>query len=213
LASVASRGLHFSSFRRSSNSQKTSRYTPPRRANEHENQRPHRHGALDPQRNARTEENNRSSSRKILATYFPSPRRGGEDSFYSKRAGWAHALSGSRKLLKPTPTKRKSCFEPRSTRSRSDKAMLVGSSQEEGRAYGVWLRVRILNSLVFSLGTTVRATRNSLRDVAQVSSARRRIIGSISASGTSCSKVSSTDTDFVGRSEMTSLSSIPRASS
>ena len=90
-------------------------------------------------------------------------------------------------------------------RSRSDRAILVSSSQEEGGACGVWLRVRILNSLVFSLSTTVRATRDSLRDASQVFSARRRIIGSVSANITSCSKVSSVDMDCVGRSGMTSL--------
>src|SRR5205085_7788180 len=37
--------------------------------------------------------------------------------------------------------------------------MSVNSSQDEGGAPGVWLRVRILNSLVFSLRTTVRALR------------------------------------------------------
>jgi len=35
-------------------------------------------------------------------------------------------------------------------RSRSDRAMLVNSSQDEGGELGVWLRVRILNSLVLS---------------------------------------------------------------
>ena len=40
---------------------------------------------------------------------------------------------GSRKLLRPTPTRRKRCCVPRSTRSRSDKAMLVNSSQDRGR--------------------------------------------------------------------------------
>jgi len=33
--------------------------------------------------------------------------------------------------------------------------MFVNSSQEQGGDWGVWLRVRILNSLVFSLRTTV----------------------------------------------------------
>src|ERR1700730_14144783 len=98
-------------------------------------------------------------------------------------------------------------------RSRSDRAMLVNSSQEEGGALGVWLRVRILNSLVFNLRTTVRGTRNSLRDAVQVFSARRRIIGSVSVRVTSCSKVSSADTDCVGLLGMTSLLSIPRAHS
>ena len=36
---------------------------------------------------------------------------------------------------------------------------------------GVWLRVRILNSLVLSLSTTVRAIRDSLREAAQTFSA------------------------------------------
>jgi hypothetical protein len=54
-------------------------------------------------------------------------------------------------------------FGLRSMRSRSDRAMLVSSSHEEGGACGVWLRPRILNSLVFSLRTTVRAIRSSLR--------------------------------------------------
>lgn len=58
----------------------------------------------------------------------------------------------------------------------SDKAILVNSSQEEGGKAGVWLHVRILNSLVFSLRTTVRAIRTSLREAVQVFSARRRII-------------------------------------
>src|ERR1700730_19469341 len=99
---------------------------------------------------------------------------------YSKRAGCSSASSGPRKLLKPTPTRRKRCCGPRSTRSLSDKAMLVNSSQEEGGEAGVWLRVRILNSLVFSLRTTVRAMRDSLREADQIFSARSRIIGSVS---------------------------------
>jgi len=77
----------------------------------------------------------------------------------------------------------------------------------------VWLRVRILNSLVFSFSTMVRAIRDSLREPAQVCSASFRIIGSISVSKTSCSKVSSADMDCVGLSGTTSLLSIPRANS
>ena len=73
----------------------------------------------------------------------------------------------------------------------------------------MWLRVRILNSLVFSFSTTVRAIRDSLRDAAQVCSASFWIIGSISVSKTSCSKVSSADMDCVGLSGTTSLLSIP----
>jgi hypothetical protein len=38
-------------------------------------------------------------------------------------------------------------------------AIFVSSSQEEGGEPGVWLRVRILNSLVFSFSATVRAIR------------------------------------------------------
>src|SRR5947208_8358004 len=91
--------------------------------------------------------------------------------------------------------------------------MSVNSSQEEGGELGVWLRVRIVNSLVFNLSTTVRAIRDSLRETDQSFSARRRIMGSVSDNGTSLSKVSSTEIDCVGRSEMTSLLSTPRASS
>jgi hypothetical protein len=65
----------------------------------------------------------------------------------------------------------------------------------------VRLRVRILNWLVFSLRTTVRAIRDSLREI------------SVSANGTSCSKVSSTDIDLVSLSGTTSLRSTPREKS
>jgi hypothetical protein len=105
------------------------------------------------------------------------------------------------------------CCGPRSTRSRSFTAISVSSSQEDGRELVVWLRVRILNSLVFGLSTTVRAIRDSLRDADQSFSVSRRIIGSVSDSRASCSKVSSTEIDCVGRSGMTALSSTPRASS
>ena len=37
----------------------------------------------------------------------------------------------------------------------------------------VWLRVRILNSLVFSFSTTVRAIRDSLREAAHVCAASK----------------------------------------
>src|ERR1035438_1078551 len=90
--------------------------------------------------------------------------------------------------------------------------MPVNSSQEEGGESGVWLRVMILNSPVFSLRTTVRALRDSLREADQSFSERRRIIGSVSANNRSCSKVSSTDIDCVGLSGTTGLWSIPRAS-
>src|SRR2546425_403420 len=46
-------------------------------------------------------------------------------------------------------------------RWRNDRAMLVNSSQEEGGEPGVWLRLRILNSLVLNFSTTVRAIRDS----------------------------------------------------
>ena len=77
----------------------------------------------------------------------------------------------------------------------------------------MWLRVRILKSLVFNFSTTVRAIRDSLREAAHVCSASFRIIGSISINKTSFSKVSSADTDCVGLSGTTSLLSIPRANS
>ena len=63
-----------------------------------------------------------------------------------------------------------------------------------------------------SLILIVRATRDSLREADQTFSASRLIIGSVSVSKTSCSKVSSTDIDCVGRSATTGLSSMPRAS-
>ena len=66
-----------------------------------------------------------------------------------------------------------------------------------------------LDSLGFSFSTTVRAIRDSLRDAAHVCSVSFRIIGSISVSKTSCSKVSSADMDCVGLSGTTSLLSIP----
>src|SRR5581483_11690188 len=74
-------------------------------------------------------------------------------------------------------------------------------------------RVRILNSLVFNFRTTVCAIRDSLREADQTFSASRRIITSVSPRSTSCSKVSSADMDWVGRSGTTGVSSIPRASS
>jgi hypothetical protein len=73
--------------------------------------------------------------------------------------------------------------------------------------------VRILKSLVFNLSTTVRAIRDSLREALHVFSASLRIIGSVSANVTSCSKVSSAEMDCVGRSGMTWLLSSPRANS
>jgi len=65
----------------------------------------------------------------------------------------------------------------------------------------------------FQLKDSVRARRDSSRAADHSFSARRRIIGSVSANKTSRSNVSSTDTDFVGRSGIPGLSSMPRASS
>jgi hypothetical protein len=77
--------------------------------------------------------------------------------FKSKRGDCR--CSRSRKLLRPTPTRRKRCVD-------RGRCGLVGReqsssvpSQDSGGTPGVWLRVRMLNSLVFSLRTTVRATR------------------------------------------------------
>jgi len=61
--------------------------------------------------------------------------------------------------------------------------------------------------------TTVRAIRDSLREAVQVCSTSFRIIGSISVSKTSRSKVSSAEMDCVGLSGTTSLLSMPRANS
>src|SRR4029453_3381432 len=91
--------------------------------------------------------------------------------------------------------------------------MLINSSQEEGGEGGVWLRVRIWNSLVLNLRTTVRATRDSLSELDQTLCARRRITGSVWDNGMSCSKVFSADIDCVGLCETTLLSSTPRESS
>jgi hypothetical protein len=66
--------------------------------------------------------------------------------------------SRSRKLLKSMPTKRNRCAGPRSMRPRRERAIAVSSSRDSGGTPGVWLRVRRLKSLVFSLRTTVRAT-------------------------------------------------------
>src|SRR5262249_56185549 len=104
---------------------------------------------------------------------------------------WVHSL----KVLKPTPTSRKRCCRPTSTRSRSDNAIPVSSSQEAGGEFGVHLRVRMLNSLVFNFRMTVRAIRGSRRNADQTLSARRRIIGSVCANDRSCSNVSSADMD------------------
>ena len=52
--------------------------------------------------------------------------------------------------------------------------MSANSSQDDGGESGVWLRVRILNSFVFSLRTTVRAIRDSLREADQSFSASLR---------------------------------------
>src|SRR5262249_30469764 len=74
---------------------------------------------------------------------------------YANNWGCADVSPGSRKLLSPTPTSRNRCCALSPTRSRSDNTMSVSSSQEEGGLSVVWLRVRILKSLVFSFSTTV----------------------------------------------------------
>jgi len=47
--------------------------------------------------------------------------------------------------------------------------MLASSSHEETGEMGVWLRVRMLNSAVFSFNTMVRAVLDSLREAATLS--------------------------------------------
>lgn len=66
---------------------------------------------------------------------------------------------------------------------RSCRVMLINSSHDEGGVAGVWLRVRILNSLVFNFRTTVRAMRGSFRDADHSLSTRRRIMGCVPSSG------------------------------
>lgn len=121
----------------------------------------------------------------------------------SNRGGGAP--SGSRKLLRPTPTRRKRCAGPRPMRSRSDSATVVNSSHEAGGTIGVWLRVSMLNSLVFSFSTTVRATRGSFREADQTFSASRRMSSSVSDNGMSRGNVSSAEMDLVSLSVTTLL--------
>jgi len=52
-------------------------------------------------------------------------------------------------------------------------AIFVSSRKKEVENAAVWLRVRILNSLVFSFSTTVRAIRDSLREAAHVCAASK----------------------------------------
>ncbi len=63
--------------------------------------------------------------------------------------------------------------------------MSASSPQEEGGLSCVKLRVRVLNSLVFSLSTTVRGSLDSLPNSDHSFSDNRRIIGSVSANTTS----------------------------
>ena len=70
------------------------------------------------------------------------------------------------------------------------RAVLVNSLWEDGGRSG--MRVRTLNSPIFSSNTTVRAIRESSRGAVQVLLVNLRIMGARSASNTtSCSKVSS----------------------
>src|SRR6266550_1413896 len=63
----------------------------------------------------------------------------------------------------------------------------------------VKLRVRLLNSFVLSFKTTVFPARALPREDFQTFSARRRICGSVSASGMSSGKVSSAEMDLLIR--------------
>ena len=83
--------------------------------------------------------------------------------------------------------------------------MAVNSSQEDGGVAGVWLRVRMLNSLVFSFNTTVRATRDSLREADHTFCARRSINSPVSDRGISRSKVSSARDRLGGCMQITRL--------
>ena len=101
--------------------------------------------------------------------------------------------SASRKLPRPTPTRRNLCCASTPTLSSRDSATRVNSSQEAGGEGGVWLRVSTRNSAVFNFKMTVLAALDSFREASHAFSARRRIMGSVSASTTSCSKVSSAE--------------------
>src|SRR5438552_10253559 len=132
----------------------------------------------------------------------------------SRKQAWLYLdICGFVEIAQADTHQAKALFGTRSSLSRRLRAISVSSSQVDGGTDGVWLRVRILNSLVLSLRTTVRATRVSLREAAQTFCASRRIMGSVPAMGRSCSKVSSAETDLVERSGTTSPGSTPRASS
>ena len=83
--------------------------------------------------------------------------------------------------------------------------MLASASHEETGNAGVWLRVRTLNSAVFSFNTMVRAALDSLREACHTFSASRRIMASVSFSRRSDSNVSSAEIDWVGRFGSTGL--------
>ena len=69
----------------------------------------------------------------------------------------------------------------------------------------MWLRVRMLNSLVLSFKTMVRATRDSLREADQTFCAKVWINSPVSERGISRSKVSSAEIDLVGLSGITEV--------
>jgi|ERR1043165_3929433 hypothetical protein len=61
---------------------------------------------------------------------------------YSKKAGLSRQISCFQKIAEPNTNQTVFLLCVKLTHSRSDKAMLVGSSQERGGDGGVWLRVK-----------------------------------------------------------------------
>ncbi len=77
--------------------------------------------------------------------------------------------------------------------------MQASSSEFAGGILGVRRRGRLSKLAVLSLSTTVLGLRGSRRAAAQTFSAKCRIAGSVSASGISRTKVSSSEMDRTGR--------------
>ena len=93
------------------------------------------------------------------------------------------------------------------------KALCSSAPQMRAASPGVWLLLKVPGSLVFSFRTTVPRNACLLPRSRPCFLRHPRIKPSVSASGTSNSRVSSAETDCVSLSATTGLSSIPRANS
>jgi len=121
---------------------------------------------------------------------------------FSKSGG--DGRSNSRKVLNPTPTRRKSL--PGQINPLSQKRALWSSVHHKTRrSIGVWLRVRMLKSLVFSFRTTVRAIRDSLREADILSLLAAESVPLFPKVGYRVQTYLSAEIDFVALSGMTGL--------